>query len=249
MSLPSWLLSDPIAHRGLYDAEEFAENSSAAFRHAIDLGVPFEFDVQLTSDGHPVVVHDRDLTRVVGSSTPPVSELDLHQTRQLPVAATGQPIPTLDDVLEVVNGTVPVVVDVRRWRASGDSGLEQAVAARLRRYSGEAAIQSFDPIAVHRLRKLLPERPVGQISGGLASVGPILRAIGRTMVTNLITRPQYIAYELSELPTTFVSFWRSRGLPVIGYTAHSDEEEHRAKDLADNVFFSGYLPRRYREAD
>jgi glycerophosphoryl diester phosphodiesterase len=243
LSLPPWLTSAPIAHRGLHD-EDHAENSLAAFGNAASLRVPFEFDVQLTRDGHPVVLHDRDLTRVVGRPTPAVDALDLGEVRKFRVRDL--PIPTLDEVLELVDGSVPLVVDVRRWGFSRDSRLEQAVADRISGYSGEAVVQSFDPFAVLRLRKLLPGRAVGQISGALPSAGPIMGAIGRTMVTNVAVRPDFLVYELSELPSRWVSFWRARGLPLVAFTAHNTDEERRARDLADNFLFAGYLPEHYR---
>jgi glycerophosphoryl diester phosphodiesterase len=245
LPVPPWLITAPVAHRGLHD-QDHAENSLAAFQRAVDLGTPFEFDVQLTRDGHPVVLHDRDLSRVAGRPTPPVATLDLAEVRDLPVAIGGLPIPTLDEVLALVAGAVPVMVDVRRWGFSGDSRLEQAIADRVKGYQGEAVVQSFDPFAVRRLRKLLPGRPVGQISGALTSAGPVRGAIGRTMLTNLVTRPQFLVYELSELPSAFVSFWRARGLPLVAFTAHSPDEERRARDLADNFLFAGYLPDTYR---
>jgi glycerophosphoryl diester phosphodiesterase len=211
--LPSWLVEKPIAHRGLYDGQDRPENSLAAFQHAVEKGVPFEFDVQLSPEGELVVAHDR----------------------------IGPGAPSLDDVLELVNGAVPVVVDVRRWGLQLDSRLERGVAGRIRLYRGEAAVQSFDPLAVFRLRRLLPDRPVGQISGALHSAGPIMRALGRTMATNAVTRPDFLVYELTELPSRFVSFWRSRGLPLLAFTVRSPEEERRARAVADNFFFSGYL--------
>lgn len=212
--VPSWLVERPIAHRGLYGGQDRPENSLAAFRHAVAQDVPFEFDVQLSPEGELVVAHDR----------------------------IGPDVPTLDDVLELVDGAVPIVVDVRRWGVQFDAGLERGVADRLRLYRGDVAVQSFDPLAVFRLRRLLPDQPAGQISGALHSAGPIMRALGRTMATNVVTRPDFLVYELTELPSRFVSFWRSRGLPLIAFTAHSPEEEQRARALADNVFFSGYLP-------
>jgi glycerophosphoryl diester phosphodiesterase len=245
---PSWLTASPIAHRGLYDGQGRPENSLAAFRHAVALGVPFEFDVQLTRDGHPVVLHDQDLSRVIGRPVRPITELDLADLATLPVPGDGLPIPTMDEVLELVDGAVPVVVDVRRWGFASDGRLERAVADRMRHYRGDAVLQSFDPMAVHRLSRLLPDSAVGQIAGALRSAGPVLRAIGRTMATNVLTRPGFVAYELSELPSRAVSFWRGRGLPVIAFSTHSPEQEPRARELADNFFFSGYLPPCYRES-
>ncbi|MCG8915665.1 glycerophosphodiester phosphodiesterase [Actinokineospora sp. PR83] len=246
MSAPPWLTASPIAHRGLYDAEN-PENSLAAFGRAVARGVPFEFDVQVSRDWQPFVVHDRDLSRVVGRPTAPIAELDASEVREMRVAVGGLPVPTLEDVLALVDGTVPVVVDVRRWGFAADDRLENAVAERIRGYGGEFVLQSFDPVAVHRLRARVPDRAVGQVSGSLPSAGAVKRLLGRAMLTNAVTHPDFITYELGELPSRAVTFWRGRGRPVIAYSAHSPEDERRAAELADNVFFSGYLPDAYRE--
>lgn len=67
MATPEETLPQLIAHRG--NAAEFPENTLPAFRSAIELGVRnIEFDVQLTGDQVPVVLHDADLQRVADRS-------------------------------------------------------------------------------------------------------------------------------------------------------------------------------------
>ncbi|MFD2474278.1 glycerophosphodiester phosphodiesterase family protein [Amycolatopsis silviterrae] len=242
MTAPDWLTSAPIAHRGLHDeGGARPENSLAAFAHAVSEEVPFEFDVQLSRDGVPVVVHDADVARTT-SGAGLVCELDWARLRQLRIGESGEPIPRLDDVLDAVDGKVPMVVDVRRWGFDRSSALERAVADRLRGYSGAAVVQSFDPFAVARLRRLLPDRAAGQASGTLPSAGPLKTVLGRTMLTNAVVRPDFLTYELSALPDPFVSFWRGPQRPVLAYTAHSPAEAERAARLADGCFFSGFTP-------
>jgi hypothetical protein len=96
------------------------------------------------------------------------------------------------------------------------------------------------------MRRLMPDRAVGQASGSLAAAGPVVGALGRTMATNLLTRPDFVTFELSLLPNRFATFWRTADRPLIGYTAHSAVEEQRARALADGFFFAGYLPAAYR---
>ena len=237
-----WLVSRPIAHRGLYDvAAGRPENSLPAFRQAVESGVPFEFDVQLAGDGTAVVVHDKVIPDGAGGVVAATELTEAHRRRL--------DIPVLAEVLGVVNGRVPIVVDVRRWRLGLNSGLEHVVARELRGYTGPLVIQSFDPLAVYRLRRLVPDRRVGQISGQLHSRGPVLSAIGRTMLTNFVTRPDFVTYELSALPSRYVSYWRARGAPVVTFSVRSAKDEARARAVADNFFFAGYLPAIYDQAD
>jgi len=220
------------------------ENSLAAFAYAADRGIPFEFDVQLTADGVPIVLHDADTTRMTGAGGP-VRGLAKADVDRLRLAGTDERVPTLDDVLALVDGRVPMVVDVRRWTIGGPGRLEQVVADRLHGYDPDTVAQSFDPIAVRRMRSLMPDRAIGQASGSLASATPILRLLGRMMLTNAVTRPDFVTFELAELPDRYASFWRTAQRPLIGYTAHSPAEELRARDLVDGFFFSGYLPAVY----
>lgn len=247
MDLDGWLSSQPIAHRGLYDEPDGRpENSIAAFENALIHNIPFEFDVQLTSDGHAVVLHDANLSRTTGENML-VSNCEWAFIRRLRLKSNGQRIPTLDDVLELVNGSVPIVIDARKWKINLDSRLEQVIADRIAKYHGPIAIQSFDPLAVLRFRKLVRNHPIGQISGALHSARPLMRMIGKTMATNFLNKPDFISYELSQLPSVFVDFWHRRGGPLLAFTAHSDNEERHALSLADNIFFSGYFPKNYRK--
>lgn len=233
MGTPGWLVERPIAHRGLHGGPEAAqENSMAAFRRAVEHDVPFELDVQLTRDGRLAIVHNETAPSADGGSIR-VADAALEQLSTLT---------TLQAVLDMVDGEVPVLVDIRRWRAADGVGLEERVAAALREYQGPVAVHSFDPRSVYRIRKLLPAIPVGQVSGRLKAASPLVAAIGRSMATNLATRPDFISFEISALPSRPLRFWRRRGLPVIGWTAHSPAEETAARADVDNVFFSGYLP-------
>lgn len=243
---PEWLISRPIAHRGLWDSDGHPENSLAAFRQAVSRGVPFEFDVQLSADGELAVVHDAVLGRLTGEQLR-VGDLDRSSLRRLRIKGTGEHIPTIDEVLQIADGT-PFIIDVRRWRqsAGGESGaVERAVAAAVRGYQGPFAVQSFDPLTVLRLKRLVGDHPVGQASGHLRSAGRVAGAIGRVMITNALTRPAYISYELSALPSVAVSCWRRLGIPVLAWTVQSAAAEKQAAQVADNFFFDGYLPDTY----
>ena len=248
MSVLSWLTSQPIAHRGLYDPAEGApENSLAAFRRAVARTIPFEFDVQCSADGCPIVWHDAKVKLPEGTVTS-VPELSSNELTKLHIGDTEERVPTLAQVLEVADGEVPIVVDVRRYGFDRHGRLERAIVAELRHYPGPAALQSFDPFAVFRFGRLAGDRRVGQASGELHSANALVAAIGRAMPTNIITHPDFISYEITRLPSFWTDFWRRRGVPVLAFPVEDERDEQRASRLADNFFFSGYLPRSYRTA-
>lgn len=246
MGVPDWLLAAPIAHRGFYeDAEGAPENSLAAFRRAVRHGMPFECDVQYSADGSPVVWHDATVglpDGAVGS----IGQLTGRQLAAVRLGVTDEPIPTLHQVLELVDGAVPVVLDVRRWTLDRHDLFERAVTDELRGYAGPVAVQSFDPLAVHRFRRLTPDRPVGQASGDLGSRSRLVAAIGRTMPTNVVTRPDFLTYEIARLPSIWTDLWRRRGVPLLAYSIDDERDEARARRLADNFFFGGYVPEVFR---
>jgi glycerophosphoryl diester phosphodiesterase len=249
MMMSEWLTMRPIAHRGLWDTSDHPENSLAAFRRAASLGIPFELDVQLTADGELAVVHDADLERLTGERLR-VADLDRAALQRIRILDTGERIPTLRQVLEVADGT-PFIIDVRRWHSTGPSGpagpggLEKAVAAAVRGYLGPFAAQSFDPLALLRLRRLLGDHPLGQASGHLRSAGRLTAMAGQAMITNALTRPAFISYELDALPSRWVTLWRRLGIPVLAWTVKSVVSEQRALKVADNFFFDRYLPAVY----
>lgn len=240
-----WLTGSPIAHRGLHDASGgVPENSMASFRRAIQRGVPFELDVQQLADGTLVVQHDVDLKLSSGALVP-IGDARREHLKQAAPLSNGEPLPLLDQVLEA-NGTVPMVIDVRRYAWSRDGQLERTIMASLKDYPGPYALQSFDPTAVWRFARE-GYRPVGQATGDLPSVGRPMAAIGRAMVTNFVTRPDFMSHQLDRLPTRWATWWRSRGIPVLAYTARTPDAAEECARVADNYFFAGFLPRVYQE--
>src|SRR5262245_32040668 len=156
-----WIVTRPIAHRGLHDATS-PENSLAAFERACAYGYPLELDVQLTADGEAAVVHDQDLAHATGEPGL-VRSMAYEQIRRARLFGTDQHVPTLDEVLDLVDGRVPVLIEIKN--IGGVGGLEPRVLTAVRRYRGAAAVQSFNPVSMRYFRLHAPEIPRGQISG------------------------------------------------------------------------------------
>jgi glycerophosphoryl diester phosphodiesterase len=127
----TWLRTFPIAHRGLVNgSSDLFENTLEAFTAARNQGAPFEFDVQIALDDVPVVFHDSDFARF-GYDLKPVRAMSSSEIRRRRIGPAGLVVPTLDEVLAVVNGATPFVIDVRRWENFGDSRLEDVVREHL----------------------------------------------------------------------------------------------------------------------
>lgn len=98
------------SHRGAGSLEP--ENTLRALQRAIDLGADqIEIDVQLTKDGHLILMHDPTVDRTTGG-TGKVAELTFAEIRQLDVGS-GERVPTLDEALALVNGKVILQIELK----------------------------------------------------------------------------------------------------------------------------------------
>lgn len=158
-----WLVTRPIAHRGLHDSDQgIPENSLASFDRASINGFPAELDVQLSNDGHVVVFHDTNLIRMTGMNAV-VHETSYSVMSRLRLHESDERIPTLTEVLDLVDDRVPIIVEVKSAHAAGN--LEGKVLKILRSRKQTAAIVSFNPRSLRYFRAMAPELPLGQNSG------------------------------------------------------------------------------------
>ncbi|MEG1305237.1 MAG: glycerophosphodiester phosphodiesterase family protein, partial [Oscillospiraceae bacterium] len=188
------------AHRGLYDNEKgVPENSLAAFEAAMRAGYGCELDVQFTSDKKLIVYHDNDFKRACGIDKK-VWEMTFAEVRELRLFATDEKVPTFEEVLEVVGGKEPLIVEVKAERLNKkwyDEVCEDTMKL-LRGYKGEYCVESFHPLAVRWFKKNAPEVVRGQLINGRKSSPSLNAAIGffaENLCMDVLGRPQFIAYK------------------------------------------------------
>ena len=98
------------AHRGLHTRDSsIPENSLPAFRLAAEKGYAAELDVRLTADGIPVVFHDESLRRMTGDRRN-LKDITLERLQDLKLLETQEKVPTLQEVLGVIEGDRKSVV-------------------------------------------------------------------------------------------------------------------------------------------
>ena len=255
-----WITTTPIAHRGLHD-EEIPENSIASFRAAIDAGYAIEFDVRLTADGIPVVFHDRKLSRLTDAAGL-VEAVPWSDLRELELDGTTETVPRLGTVLEVVDGQVPLLVEIKN-RSTSVGPLEDRVIEALDDYTGAVtdgsivgdrsivagqslvAVQSFNPRTLAYIRTRRPSWPRGQLSAADLRVVPVPRYQSWPIERLLLTwwsRPDFVAYRHTDLPYWPVTLHRKAGCPVLAWTVRSAKEYESVATHADNIIFEGYRP-------
>ena len=250
MALDTAFLARPIAHRGLHDAARgIPENSAAAFRAAVAADYGIELDLQLSSDGQAMVFHDRDFDRMTDQRGP-VSGRTAADADAIRLQGGSQKIPRLTEILEMVAGRVPLLIEMKDQSGSlgpGPARLETALAGALARYSGPVAVMSFNPETVGNFTRLAPEIPVGLVTGPFRPGDwpdvprPRLERLQRAAALGGL-KGCFISHDHRDLDRPLVAGLRSSGLPVLCWTVRSAAQERRARKFADNITFEGYLP-------
>lgn len=237
MSSPEWLKKQPIAHRGLHDLNNTRwENTLAAFDAAAKAGFAIECDVHLTKDGSVIVFHDDDPERLTGQKGR-ISDLTLAEATALKIGGTNDHAPSLREMLDLVAGRVPVVIELKGIEGR-DDGLVAAVAKELAGYKGEAAIMSFD----HHLVRLFASDAPG-IPGGLTAEGTQMKHF-EAHFSMLAHQISFVSYNVHHLPNPFVSFVREKlDLPVISWTVRNPEMKTHSDLNVDQITFEGFDPR------
>lgn len=248
-ALDAAFLARPIAHRALHDrAARRPENSRAAVRAAVAAGYGIEIDIQPSADGVAMVFHDHALDRLT-FETGAVCRRTAADLGTLALRDADDGIPRLAEVLGIVAGQVPLLIEIKDQDGAlgpnvGD--LEAAVARDVNDYSGPLALMSFNPESVAALARLCPDRPRGLVTCAFRPTDwpipeetcdrlraiPDLERVGAT----------FISHEFADLDRARVREIRAGGRPVLTWTIRTLEEDAAARYLSDNVTFEGYLP-------
>jgi len=234
-----------IAHRGLFDNEcEYPENSLGAFARAVDAGYGIELDVQLTKDAKLVVFHDADLRRMCGEDIP-LSDLTYKELRGRRLGKSDQTVPLFQDVLDVIGARVPLVTEIKSgFRLIDTCRLTHAT---LGHYDGTYCVESFDPRALAWFRWRHPDVLRGQLAEDFArdpatGVKPV-DALLTNMVPNVVTWPDFVAFNHLHADVPALRFWREvLGCTLVAWTVKSQDELDAAKGLFDVFIFDSFIP-------
>ena len=247
--LPDSFLRLPIAHRALHDRSRGRiENSMAAIRAAVEAGYAIEIDLQLSSDGVPMVFHDEELDRLT-EETGPVNARTAAALGRIKLKDSTDTIPTLVDVLVLIDGKVPLLIEIKDQTlvmGPTDGRLEAATAEALKGYTGDVALMSFNPHSVAHMARLAPHLPRGITTSAYdpddwaplpVEVCDRLRGIPDYDAT----RSSFISHEGRDLSRHRVAELKAQGATILCWTIRSPADEALARRIADNVTFEGYL--------
>lgn len=249
MPLPAAFLRLPLTHRALHKrAERRPENSPAAIRAALAAGYGIEIDVQGTADGQAVVFHDEWMERLT-EATGFVKDYTAAELGGIRLRDGDDCIPTLPQVLAMVAGRVPLLIEIKDQTggmAETDGRLEAAVARALQGYDGSVAVMSFNPHAVANMARLAPQIPRGITTAAYDYAGWAPLAPGRCDELREIADYDrvgacFISHEVADLGRARVAELKARGATILCWTVTSAAMEAKARQVADNVTFEQYF--------
>lgn len=238
-------ISHYFAHRGYFDrAAGIPENSIPAFRRAVENGFGMELDVQLSSDGVPVVFHDESLKRVAHLDRN-LQDCTYQELMELHLDDTDCRIPTFEQVLETVDGRTPLIVEIKpegNWK-----GACEKAAALLDAYGGTFCVESFSPLVVRWFKKNRPDWIRGQLSESYDEAKKwkwAAKIFLSTLMCNILSRPDFIAYEYAPVcpvPVRLFQIFSKRSFRVV-WTVKSREQLENARKNYQVFIFEGFDP-------
>ncbi len=241
----SWIVKQPIAHRGLF-TDKIPENSISAFKNAVKNKISIEFDVACLADGTPVVFHDERLARMTGKDGF-ISNCKYADIQKLTLAGTKEKIPTLKEALDAIDGKVPVLIEIKNYGKVGF--IEKAVWKVLQSYRGEYAIQSFNPYTLEWFKNNAPKVKRGQLASFFEDkeiVGVRRFFLKRMLLNKKVSEPNFVVYYNENMPNKYLKKYYGV-LPILSYTIKSEEEEARIMNYCDNIIFDSYIPTSLKE--
>ncbi len=229
-----------FAHRGYFCEEEgIPENTMPAFRAAIDRDYGIELDIQLTRDGQIVVFHDHNLNRLFGIKRP-VSDCSMKQLRSLRFPGTRERIPRFQEVLNLVAGRVPLLIELKVPDRS--TTLCEKTFDILKDYPGAYIIESFNSNALRWFKKnangVLRGQLSQRMSGDNQNRQRFFRFLVENLLTNFLSRPDFIAYQYEDLPQPVVTYLHAFfQTPIAVWTLTTDRELKTAqRDYEMQIF-------------
>ncbi len=233
-----------IAHRGLYNNKYIPENSMRAFQNAIDNGYGIELDVQLTADEELVVFHDSTLKRMCAQKKR-ISECTFEELCQYNLLCTDQKIPLFEDVIKLVGGRVPLLIEVK---AHGDV-IRTTVALDkiMRNYIGTYAVQSFHPSVCAWYKKYRPNVTRGLLSTNYRKnkikLNPIQQFALTNLMANFYAKPDFIAYNHKYADQfSYRLAKKLYNFENAAWTIRSPEELERARKDFGIFIFDSFMP-------
>lgn len=230
------------AHRGLHDGNQTVmENSLLAIQKAVEAGYGIELDVQLCQD-ELVVIHDQDLKRCCGIDRN-IADCTYQALQGYGLYGSEVRIPTFSQVLELVDGKVPLIVEIKQYATSTQAS--EATARLLDNYHGAFCVESFNPHSVHWFKEHRPNWIRGQLSDLMKVSSSLSRpqAFAIThLLTNVWTQPDFVAYQVHKRHWIAPLIARFAKVPMVHWTIKTQSEYNQVAKSKALIIFEGFIP-------
>lgn len=219
-----------ISHRGIHDNKNIYENTLESFKLAIKKGYIIELDIRITKDKQIVVFHDNNTKRITKQEKI-VEESTYQELNNQNIIH----IPLLSEVLDLVDGKVPLLIELKQTNKVGE--LESLFMKIMKKYKGKYAIQSFNPNVLYWFKRNYPKVLRGQLSYkyNKQKISTIKKVILSNMLLNIFTKPNFISYKYNELSVTKINKYKKKNIHLIGWTITNEIEFNHYKQYYDNL--------------
>ena len=215
-----FLKKNLIAHRGLYNSQ-IPENTLPAFVKCVDKNYIIELDIHILSDNNIVVYHDHSLKKLTGINKV-IETLSYEHLSKIKINKK-YTIPTLKQVIHIVDGKVPILIEVKD--VDNNSKFEEELVKLLDNYNGEFAIQSTNPFVIDWFYKNRKDYVIGLI---------VFNDLNYKLIKKYIKKIDFISVYKKQLPFKINKL-------VLGWTIKKESEYEKYKYLCDNLICENIL--------
>lgn len=216
----NFLKSSLIAHRGVHSSQ-IPENTLPAFVKSVDKNYIIELDIHILKDNTIVIYHDSNLSKLTGVNKI-IETLSYPQLSKIKIK-NKYTIPTLKQVIHIVAGKVPILIEVKDM--NNNSKFEEELVKILDNYKGEFAIQSINPFVIDWFYKNRKDYVIGLI---------IFNELNYNIVKKYTKKIDFISIYKKQLP------FKSKKL-VLGWTVRNNKEYKKYIELCDNLICENIL--------
>ena len=228
-----------IAHRGLHDGD-IPENSTLAFKRALEYGYAIELDVNITKDNKVIVFHDNTLFRMCGVNKK-VRNCTFGYIKTLQLNNTKYKIPILKEVLKLINGKVPLIIELKNEGVS--TRLEKNVLKIMKEYDGEYIYQSFNPFSILYMKNKNKKVKTALLSSNSFKN---LKSFFMVVLTNSklvfnFVKADIISYKIEDINNKVLKKYKN--IPLFTWTISNMLEIKEKKKVSDGIIFENILPK------
>ena len=215
-----FLKNNLIAHRGVHNSQVM-ENTLPAFVKSVDKNYIIELDIHILSDNAIVVYHDHNLKKLTGVNKI-IETLSYEQLSKIKIDKK-YTIPTLKQVMHIVDGKVPILIEVKD--VDNNSKFEEELVKLLDNYNGEFAIQSMNPFVIDWFYKNRKDYVIGLI---------VFNDLNYKLIKKYVKKIDFISVYKKQLPFKLNKL-------VLGWTIRSEKELNKYISLCDNLICENFL--------